>query len=138
VVIVGSKPNGLPVIFCPEGWRWLRRYIDQFKFDGLTAGRGGIAAYASHCKCRPLVARLLTNAKQHETVLYRDGNFFDLRLANLVSAPRQMVKAAKRPAPPKPDNSSPFVTLRDGRVRARRKPSPSAQERLQALLAQPE
>jgi hypothetical protein len=104
VVLVASAPHGWPVVFCPEGWRWLRMWLVCWRYAGLRVGRFGVEAYAVESSGHPVVARLMAPAKASETVVYRNGSNMDLRLSNLFIAPRRLVRDARRRASEKVDD----------------------------------
>lgn len=131
VVLVGTTPAGYTAILCPEGWRILERW----KLTRLRTSTGKVRACGTGRNAGFVADRLLLNAATNHVVFHRNGNLLDLRLCNLVAIPQGLLRQAEienaRPA-----NYGADVVLRDGRMRSCRKPlSPSAGERIAALMA---
>jgi hypothetical protein len=132
ILLIGTAPNGLPAIISPDDWQLLCRW----KLDSLRIVSGHVRACGGGGNSRPLVARFLTNTMSGGNVVvrYRNGNPLDLRRSNIAVVPRGvLLQIEKEKNTPLPTNNT--VTLRDGRVRTRRKPKyPNAAERLREML----
>lgn len=131
VLLIGSAPSGLPVIISPADWQFLLRW----KLTKLHTVSGQVRACGGG-NVRPLAARFLTNTMYapNYIIRYRNGNALDLRRSNIAVVPRGVILEAKRIAATPPPTSN-TVTLRDGRVRTRRKPkNPNAIERLREIM----
>lgn len=116
IVAVGTALLGFAAVLSAGDWHSLCRYkLDRFG-PRRPSVRQGLPVASTR---RPVI----TNAATGHVVRYRNGNMFDLRLSNLAVVPRSLVTWAKRPV----SHEVGDVTLRDGRMRSRRKPTvPSA------------
>lgn len=131
VVLVGTVPTGHAVIMCPEGWRELQRW----KLTRLRIVRGTIRACGSGRASGFAAARFLLSKSHNHIIRHRNGNPFDIRLSNIVSISRGLVKQAQIEAERGPDYGA-DVILGDGRRRSCRRPqTPSARQRIAKALA---
>jgi hypothetical protein len=91
----------------------------------VRAGLGGFAA-----------ARFLLSASGNHKVYHRNGNPFDIRLANIVAVPRGLIKQAKIEAVRGAGYTNPDVRWGDGHCHAG-KPlqEPSARQRIAGAVA---
>jgi hypothetical protein len=131
VVLVGVEPYGWPVILTPAQWEKLKRW----KLTRLRFSRGHV--WAGNGPTRRIAARFLTgtDSDPSKAIRYRSGNPLDIRPCNVVVVSSALIYNARLAAKRPPDDGSPTVTLRDGRVRSKRKhKGPTAVEKLEKLV----
>ncbi|WP_244558485.1 HNH endonuclease [Tardiphaga sp. OK246] len=130
VVLVSSKPDGSPVIFCRGGWKWLERW----KLTTIRVLGGRVRACGTGRNGGYRADRFLIDGDGNHLILQRNGNLFDLRRSNIASVSRGLLKQVRVEKNRGPDYGK-DVTLRDGRRRSCRKPnSPSAVQRVTAIM----
>ena len=128
VVIIGSAPRGLPVVLTPDQWATLCRW----KINQLRIANGRVRACGIGRSSGPHAANFLVGIDSNRsslTVVYRNGNPFDLRGPNLAVVPRSLLAHAKEQAARKAAGE------RVWRVNRRALP---ALERLNNVYKQPE
>lgn len=131
IVLVGTIPTGHTVILCPKGWRELQRW----KLTRLRIVRGTIRACGDGRASGFAAARFLLSTSHNHIVRHRNGNPFDIRLSNIISISRGLVKQAQIEAERGSEHGA-DVLLRDGRRRSRKRPqTPSARQRIAKALA---
>ena len=140
VVLIGTVLTGYTAILRPTGWETFQRWkltTPRVSKGALhAAGKGRAGGFAA--------ARFLLTAPRNHIVRHRNGNPFDIRLANIVSIPRGLVKQARS----KPRGGQDTGTLTCGggtgtvtraslsRPRARSSASPTSLPETQDSLAQ--
>jgi hypothetical protein len=131
VILIGTVPTGYTAILCPMGWKTFQRWkLTTFRVSKgslFAAGEGRASGFAA--------ARFLLGASGNHKAYHRNGNPFDIRLANIVAVPRGLIKQAKIEAARGPGYTNPDVRWGDGRCHAG-KPvrDPSARERIANAL----
>jgi hypothetical protein len=131
VIVVSTKPTGLPVIFCPKGWRFLQ----SWKLTVIRVASGHVRACGTGRAAGYRADRFLLNVPTSHVMFQRNGNLLDLRLSNLAAVPQGLLKQAEIERS-RPANYGADVTLRDGRRRSCRTPnSPTAVDRIAAIMS---
>jgi hypothetical protein len=131
VVLIGTVPTGIPAIMCPVGWEIFRRW----KLTTFRISRGSLRAGGKGHASGNSAARFLLDAPKHHAVLYRNGNFLDVRLSNIVSVSRGLIRQAGIEASRPPGYKNPDVHWGEGRCHAGVPvKDPSAGDRITAML----
>lgn len=116
-----------PVVMDVGDWRGLK----TLGYDTLYVARHGVAVGAG---CRS-VAKLICNAADHEVVVFRDGDRFNLRRENMAVIPRGTHYRATGLRPVLPSDGKATYQTRDGRTKTKRKAwGKGPKERLAAIL----
>lgn len=119
-----------PVVMDAGDWRGLK----TLGYDTLYIARHGVAVGAG---CRS-VAKLICNAADHEVVVFRDGDRFNLRRENMAVIPRGTHYRATGHRPALPSDGKATYQTRDGRTKTKRKAwGKGPKERLAEVLKAP-
>lgn len=104
-VFIGTVPTGHVVTLCPKGWQKLQRW----KLTRMRIARGILYAAGTGRAGGFAAGRFLVDAPASHAVYHRDGNLFDVRLSNLVTIPRGLLRQAKIEAARGPHYKNPDV-----------------------------
>lgn len=134
VIFIGTTATGIPAILCPIGWQAFQRWkLTTFRLTRGALRAAGVGRAGGFC-----AGKFLLGAPGHHAVFHRNGNPLDVRLSNIVSVPRGLLKQAKIEAARGPDYRNPDVCLGEGRRRAGKPPmTPSAHERIVCMVTPP-
>ncbi|MGY4605295.1 hypothetical protein ACVW16_003707 [Bradyrhizobium sp. USDA 4474] len=135
VVLVGTVPTGYTVVLCPTGWAALQRW----KLTSLRVARGTLYAAGKGPGTGFAAARFLLGSSGNHVVRHRNGNPFDIRLANIVAISRALIRQAAIETARGPGYTNPDVRWGDGRCHGGVPlKTPSARQRIAQALAPPE
>lgn len=134
IILVGTVPTGYTVVLCNTGWATLRRW----KLTTLRLARGVLYAAGKGRAGGFVAARFLLDSSGNFAVRHRNGNPFDIRLANIIAVSRGLIRQACIETAREPGYTNPDVRWGDGRCHSG-KPlkMPTARQRVTDALLHP-